>query len=957
MKSIVFAQCKCRKLLVALTLILLVSGFVVLPLHPISLTLGVAAQTDPIEEMMSQMSVADRVGQLFIVTFLGNDVRPTSKIARLIRDYHIGGVVLLPSNENFHNDSDTPQEIAKLTNGLQYLAYQYGREGTGDESSEKRETYPFVPLFIAIEHAGDSYPHNSIGEGLTSLPSEMALGATWQPEDALAVGEIAGRELSALGLNMILGPSLDVLNIPRPGLKGDIGTYSFGGDPFWTGKFGRAYIRGVHQGSKGQVITVARHFPGLGAADRHPYEEIPTVPKSLSELRSIELAPFMAVTTGNDLLSITDALMSSHIRYRGFQGNIRQLTRPISLDPQNLQTLLSEPEFMEWRNQGGIMVTDGLGVPAIRRYYDPQLQTFPYKRIAQDAFLAGNDLLFLFQYGLIDDAWDEQYNNIEKTIAFFQEKYVIDPDFQAQVDESVRRILHAKHRMYGEFGYERTVTDLKREGEERGLGVSSPEISRIAKEAITLIYPGADDLADRLPTPPSFEDDILIFTDVREFKDCENCPAQPIISADAFESVMVRLYGPNGSAQIDPQKVHSLTFSQLKESLLFPPGSRAGSTADVNDLIDEADWIIFAMLDVNLDKWPASDSVKTFLDLRSDTRRDKKIIVMAYGAPYYLDTTEMSKLTAYYGVYSKIEPFIETSVRTLFQEYTPGGALPVSVEGINYDLITQTAPDPKQVIQVQLANEPNTEAGESIDVTVGSTLRLKTGMILDRNGHPVPDGTPVRFRLTYPAEKLELPRREDFTTDGMAETSITLEHLGQLEVTASSDPASQSTPLVLTIRDEKPTAITTLIPTASVTTTLSVTASLPLSATPGVTGTASSTTSSHTTLSSESESTPRVRQVDLWIALIGMVSLNIMGDILRLRGGRTRTYRLRLILIGILFGLGGYMVYALGILGTWGLWPIYRQWGAVFFGMFLSVIPLMTVLVAQGVRATRHARR
>ena len=45
----------------------------------------------------------------------------------------------------------------------------------------------------------------------------MAIGATWQPDYAEDVGTIAGRELSALGINMLLGPSLDVLENPSPG--------------------------------------------------------------------------------------------------------------------------------------------------------------------------------------------------------------------------------------------------------------------------------------------------------------------------------------------------------------------------------------------------------------------------------------------------------------------------------------------------------------------------------------------------------------------------------------------------------------------------------------------------------------------------------------------------------------------------------------------------------------------
>ena len=44
--------------------------------------------------IMNKMSVADKVGQLFVVTFQGNDVATDSDIATLVRDYRVGGVVL-----------------------------------------------------------------------------------------------------------------------------------------------------------------------------------------------------------------------------------------------------------------------------------------------------------------------------------------------------------------------------------------------------------------------------------------------------------------------------------------------------------------------------------------------------------------------------------------------------------------------------------------------------------------------------------------------------------------------------------------------------------------------------------------------------------------------------------------------------------------------------------------------
>jgi beta-N-acetylhexosaminidase len=106
----------------------------------------------------------------------------------------------------------------------------------------------------------------------------MAIGATWVPDLARQVGFVAGSELSALGINLLLGPSLDVLESPRE-QGGDLGVRSFGGDPFWVGEMGKAYISGVHEGSTGRIAVISKHFPGYGSSDRLPEEEVATVRK------------------------------------------------------------------------------------------------------------------------------------------------------------------------------------------------------------------------------------------------------------------------------------------------------------------------------------------------------------------------------------------------------------------------------------------------------------------------------------------------------------------------------------------------------------------------------------------------------------------------------------------------------------------------------------------------------
>jgi beta-N-acetylhexosaminidase len=74
------------------------------------LPMPVAAQAedDFVQEIIARMSVEERIGQLFVVTFAGSDVGPGSDIAQLIVQYRVGGVVLLSSNGNFSNQGDTP---------------------------------------------------------------------------------------------------------------------------------------------------------------------------------------------------------------------------------------------------------------------------------------------------------------------------------------------------------------------------------------------------------------------------------------------------------------------------------------------------------------------------------------------------------------------------------------------------------------------------------------------------------------------------------------------------------------------------------------------------------------------------------------------------------------------------------------------------------------------------------
>ena len=233
---------------------------------------------DPeVEAVLARMSPEDRVGQMFLVTYYGSDIGAESDIASLIERYRIGGVVLLASNDNFTNDSDIPAQIYHLTTNLQSLAEERRQLPPTDVPGPPLGPSPYIPLFIGIDHEGSGGDHIQIYSGLTPLPSNMAIGATWDSSYAESTGQVVGTELEALGINLLLGPPSDVVLTPHPFTSGDLGTREFGGEPFWVSKMTAAYVRGVHEGSNGRVAVVPKYFPGHGGADRLATIEIPTI--------------------------------------------------------------------------------------------------------------------------------------------------------------------------------------------------------------------------------------------------------------------------------------------------------------------------------------------------------------------------------------------------------------------------------------------------------------------------------------------------------------------------------------------------------------------------------------------------------------------------------------------------------------------------------------------------------
>jgi beta-glucosidase len=158
------------------------------------------------------------------------------------------------------NAGEAPEVTAKFHNGLQEMA----------ESSR---------LGIPIVFSTD--PRHSGGRGgsgkpvISQWPEQLGLAAPRDPELVRQFGQIAAKELRAIGIQCVLGPMADIATEPR--WNRISGTFGEDAD------LNAALIRAIVEGYQGKqlgpqsVMTVTKHFPGDGPGQsvRPPPDPVP----------------------------------------------------------------------------------------------------------------------------------------------------------------------------------------------------------------------------------------------------------------------------------------------------------------------------------------------------------------------------------------------------------------------------------------------------------------------------------------------------------------------------------------------------------------------------------------------------------------------------------------------------------------------------------------------------------
>lgn len=204
------------------------------------------------------------------------------------------------------------------------------------------------PPLIAIDQEGGRVIR--FARDITAFPGNMALGAAGSADLAFSQGLASALQLKALGIDINLAPVVDVLTTHyNPGIT----TRSFGSDPEQVSELAVAFTRGTRMAG---IAAVAKHFPGMGAAQIDAHLDLPTVALSEHEFESIHRLPFRR------LMAIgISGIMSAHINCPELDGG--------GNEPATFSAAIVADYIRTRCRYDGLLFSDDLEMGAIAKHH------------------------------------------------------------------------------------------------------------------------------------------------------------------------------------------------------------------------------------------------------------------------------------------------------------------------------------------------------------------------------------------------------------------------------------------------------------------------------------------------------------------------------------------------------------------------------------------------------------
>ena len=328
------------------------------------LPVTVSAETSNIDTIINSMTTKEKIAEMIMPSFRYSCVEMSncnvtelnSDIENILKKYNFAGVILFA--QNF---VDTKQTV-KLIDSIQ----------KANNANPRRNSQ----LLIATDQEGGYITRLKYQ---TTMPGNMALGATNDKQLAYDAANIIGQELFALGINTDFAPVVDVNNNPANPV---IGVRSFSDDPTVVSEFGTYFMKGLQDNN---VISTLKHYPGHGDTSTDTHSSMTIVNKSYDEIKKLELIPFQGLINNN-----VEMIMTAHISYPQIDNATyistsdgSEITLPATLSKKMITDILRNDMGFN-----GVVTTDALDMGAIANHFD-RLD------VAKLAINAGVDILLM----------------------------------------------------------------------------------------------------------------------------------------------------------------------------------------------------------------------------------------------------------------------------------------------------------------------------------------------------------------------------------------------------------------------------------------------------------------------------------------------------------------------------------------------------------------------------------
>ena len=301
-------------------------------------------------------------GQRLMVGFEGTDLN--SDLTFLIDTVKVGGIVLFAGN------LINPEQIKRLCRSIREYAGSCGQP----------------PLFIAIDQEGGRVAR--LKEPFTQFPGNSKMKNVG---DARHFARVTAEELKDIGINMNLAPVVDV--VPE-GIDSVMADRSFRGDPDRVSEMAAAVIDNLQ---KRNVMSVAKHFPGIGRTTLDSHLNMPDLDISLDAMATTDLIPFKVAVSHN-----VAGIMLSHILY----------TKLDPVWPASLSNAIAKDLLRGRLNFGGVVMTDDLDMGAIKKHYD-------IHSVVRQIISADIDIALICHKGPdIENAFEEILNMLDSSKRF-----------------------------------------------------------------------------------------------------------------------------------------------------------------------------------------------------------------------------------------------------------------------------------------------------------------------------------------------------------------------------------------------------------------------------------------------------------------------------------------------------------------------------------------------------------